>query len=363
MRFAFVLPNASGGGAEKAVLNLGDTLARRGHRVDLMLLEQLVDHVIPGGVTLHALVAPGRRLSRGILGKWRAARHLRRRLAELGQRQPFDLVVSTLPFADEIALRARLPRHWCRIANTLSAEIAALEARLPAKADRRLRRYRRMYEGGSLIAVSDGVATDLRDRLRLVRARIVRIYNPFDFASIRAAAGEAASDRPTEPYILHVGRFNAQKRHDLLLDAFARLDAAPRLVLLTQPDPGLQRLIEARSLADRVTVAGFRKNPYPWIAGASLLVLCSDHEGLPNVVIEALALGRPVVSTDCPSGPREILGAACPDCLVPVNDAESLARAMRRALDSPPDPARVDLTRFSAETAAAAYERLAAERG
>jgi glycosyltransferase involved in cell wall biosynthesis len=361
MKFAFVLPNASGGGAEKAVIKVGAALAARGHEVHLVLLEHVIDHAIPEPIQVHALTAPGARRHKGLLGKWRAVRQLRRQMAGLARAQPFDLTVSTLPFADEIARRARLPRHWCRIANTLSAEIAKLRVRAPAKAERRWRRYRALYGSARLVAVSEGVAHDLRNGLGLSAARIERIYNPFDFDSIRRAAAERAVEPPAHPYVLHIGRFNAQKRHDLLLDAFARLRGAERLVLLTQPDPGLQRLIAARALSERVTIAGFQRNPYPWIAGARLVVLCSDHEGLPNVIIEALALGRPVVSTDCPSGPREILGEHCPDCLVPVNDAESLARAMTQALAQPPPLARVDLTRFSVETVAAAYERLAGE--
>jgi glycosyltransferase involved in cell wall biosynthesis len=118
-------------------------------------------------------------------------------------------------------------------------------------------------------------------------------------------------------------------------------------------------MIEARGLGQRVTVAGFQPNPYPWIAGADLLVLCSDHEGLPNVIIEALAVGTPVVSTDCPSGPREILGDALAQCLVQVGDMAALAHAISAALVDPPDISGIDLARFDSQTVSAAYERLA----
>jgi len=362
VKFAFIVTNLAGGGAEKAVLKLGAELAGRGHEVHLVLLEHHVEHPAPAGIRLHALTRSGRRLRKGAFGKLVAVLRLGRLISTLARQRAFDLIVSTLPFADEVAVRASLPRHWCRIANTLSAEVARLHERDPGKARRRLRRYRRLYGRGPLIAVSDGVAEDLRRGLALDRPRVERIYNPFDFAAMRALAAESAPDRPAVPYLIHVGRFTGQKRHDLLLDAFARLDTPHPLVLLAEREPALSDLIRRRGLEGRVIVAGFKTNPYPWIAGAELLVLCSDHEGLPNVIIEALALDTPVVSTDCPSGPREILGEACPGCLVPVNDAAALAEAIARALADPPQPSRVDLSAYAADTVTAAYEALAAER-
>lgn len=361
MKFGFVLTNLAGGGAEKALLKLAQALLARGNDVHLILLEHLVQHEERTDAPIHALTLPGQRLSKGFLGKWLAARRLRALLRELERRAPFDLVVSTLPFADEVAIFAGAPRHWCRIANTLSAEIERLRAAHPRKAGRRLAKYRRLYGGRPLIAVSDGVAADLRGPLGLAPARIERIYNPFDFAEIRARAADPAP-LPGEPYVIHVGRFAAQKRHDLLLDAWKGIANPPRLVLLAAGDERLTKMIEEHGLRDRVTVAGFQANPYPWIANAKLLVLSSDHEGLPNVIIEALALGTPVVSTDCPSGPREILGTALRDCLVPVGDAAALARAISDALANPPDVTRVDLSPYATEGVAVAYERIAAER-
>jgi glycosyltransferase involved in cell wall biosynthesis len=317
----------------------------------MILLENRIEHSLPPAVTIHALAA---RLSHGWLGKRLLARHLRRHLA-----QRRDLVVSTLPFADEVTTLADLPRHWCRIANTLGSEVGRLAQRSPTKARRRLARYRRLYGSRPLIAVSEGVAADLRQSLNIA-SRIETIPNPFDFAAMREAATEPAAGLPDRPYVLHIGRFAAQKRHDLLLDAWARVDGELRLVLLTEPDAMLQAMIATRGLSARVHIAGFQPNPYPWIAGAKLLVLCSDHEGLPNVLIESLACGTPVISTDCPSGPREIL-AALPECLVPCGDAKALAVAITKSLASPPEIFRADLSAYGSDAVAAVYERLARE--
>lgn len=356
MRFVLVLPNLAGGGAEKAMLKVAQGLVRRGHEVIFFLFEEKLAYEVSPNISIH-FAYPGKPIvSKGWLRKRLLARKLAHFVAGL---QP-DLVVSTLPWADEVAVLAGIHRHWCRIANTLSAEISSLKMKNPLKAARRENRYRTVYGARPLIAVSSGVANDLRAGLGL-SGRIEFIPNPFDFQSIRQAAQAKCEELPTEPYVLHVGRFSAQKRHDLLLDAWQRISGPYRLVLLTQPDAGLEEMIARRQLQDRVIVAGFQANPYPWMASADLMVLCSDREGLPNVLIEALACGTPVISTDCPSGPAEILGLALPDALVPCGDVERLSQAMHEFLVTTPDISTVDLQRFAEAGVISAYERLAAE--
>jgi len=346
--------NLASGGAEKALAKIGSGLAARGHEVDFVVCEDGGKYAPPAGCHFHALAASA---GHGWLGKRRLAWRLARLLAT---RRP-ELLVSTLPFADEVAALAGAPRHVCRIANTLSAEIARLP---PAKARRRAARYRELYGARRLIAVSHGVADDLQSAFGATADRVRIIANPFDFAAIRALAAEPCPARPATPYILHVGRCAAQKRHDLLLTAFEQAGLPHSLVLLTPPDARISALIAQHGLQRRVAIADFQANPYPWMAGAELLVLSSDHEGLPNVLIEALACGTRVVSTDCPSGPREILRGELAQWLVPCNDADALAAAMRAALAAPKPAQQVvaaALAPYAAERALDAWEALARE--
>lgn len=359
MKFALITTNLRGGGAEKAMSKLAALLAGRGHEAHLVLLEHLVEHAPPAGARLSALTRPGQAASKGFLGKRLLALRLKRHIARLAGRQPFDLVLSTLPFADEVSRLAGLPRLWHRIANTLSAEIDKLARSSPGKAARRHGKYRQLYGDARLVAVSGGVMDDLR-RIDIAARRIERVYSPFDDAAIRRQAAEPA-ELPGTPYILHIGRFAPQKRHDLLFDALRMLPPGHRLVLLCHPDPALQAMIAERGLAGRVSVAGFQPNPYPWIAGADLLVLCSDHEGMPNVLVEALLLGTPVVSTDCPSGPREVLRDGLSGRLVPCGDAGALAAAMREALHEGRCARPFDAAPFLPAGIAEQLERLAAE--
>jgi glycosyltransferase involved in cell wall biosynthesis len=354
MRIALFTTNLAGGGAEKALANIAAGLAGRGHEVDFIVCEDAGKYAPPAGCRFHALSS---RAGHGWLGKRRLAWKLRRLLAS----HSHDLLVSTLPFADEIAVLAGAPRHVCRIANTLSAELARLPV---AKAQRRTAQYRQVYGARRLVAVSKGVANDLRSQFGIEAERMRVIGNPFDFVAIRALAAEPCPARPDTPYLLHVGRFAAQKRHDLLLAAFARAKLPHQLVLLTPHDARLYALIAQAGLERRVTVADFQANPYPWMAGADLLVLCSDHEGLPNVLIEALACGTRVVSTDCPSGPREILRGELARGLVPCGDAATLAAAMQSALAAPkPEPEAVAaaLAPYESDRALDAWEALARE--
>lgn len=358
MKFNLLLTNLAGGGAELGMLRLASALAKRGQEARVLLLDDRIEHAVPAGVEVVPLARSGARSTKGLLGKWLGARRLRKLYRARGLGRD-SLTISTLPFADEVAARAELPNLWFRIANTLSAEIEQLRRGDPAKADRRLRRYRELYDGKNLVAVSDGVAADLRDTLGFRRANIVRIYNGFDLDAIRKASLEPAPLLPREPFALHVGRFMPQKRHDLLLEAWKASGIPMKLVLLTHPSAGLERLIAERRLQSQVTIAGFQANPYPWMRAAEMLVLSSDREGMPNVLVEALACGTRVVSTDCPSGPREVLRGALAAGLVPAGDARALAEAMRAALARPrpgPDAVPED---FTEERMASRYQALA----
>ena len=238
-------------------------------------------------------------------------------------------------------------------------EINNLAAKNSSKAKRRLSRYRRLLNSRPLIAISDGMVSDLRENI-LISSRIEKITNPFDFDSIKIAADSSEVKTPEGKYVIHVGRFHKQKRHDLLLKAWAQTRTEHLLVLLVEDSPELRKLISAYNQENRVVIAGFQKNPYPWMAKAELLVLSSDVEGLSNVIIESLICGTPVVSTNCPSGPSEIL-CNLPESLVSCDDASALARAIENHLNSPPNLSKVNISRFLLATVLDAYEALGME--
>lgn len=360
MKFALITTNLRGGGAEKAMIKFASLLAKRGHETHLILLENLIEHAVPADIHLAALTPPGQAAGKGFFGKLLLALRLKRIVKQLSGAKAFDLILTTLPFADEVSQLARLPRLWHRIANTLSAEIDKLAQGNLGKAERRRRKYLRMYHHSRLITVSEGVAEDLQ-HMGISALHIERIYNPFDSTAIHHQAREPAN-LPDRPYLLHIGRFSPQKRHDLLFEALHKLPSTHVLVLLCHEDPALNALISRFELKDRVIVAGFQTNPYPWIAHADLLVLCSDHEGMPNVLIEALLLGTPVISTDCPSGPREVLAAGRYGRLIPCGDSAALVTAIEETLDGKHELPPFDATPFSPTAVIERLEHLAAER-
>jgi len=349
VKIYFLITNLSGGGAEKSILRIATALHSQGYSAGIILLENKIEYDIPFDLDITILT---KRISRGWLGKRILAYKLRKQFISLD-----CVIISTLPFSDEIASLSRLENRWCRISNSLIGEIRQLALTNPRKSKRRLRRYERIYRGEKLIALSSEMADELKNNFSPRRIEI--IPNFFDFFTIRHAALEASA-RPKFKYAIHVGRFNKQKRHDILLNAWASKKVDCPLILLTHKNELLEKMIAERGLSEKVTIAGFQKNPYPWIAGAELLVVSSDYEGLPNVIIEALICGTPVVSTDCPSGSNEIL-AAMPECLAKTGDSIDLSSKIDYCLSIKPKIDKIDLSPYDQKNVMKKYLALIRE--
>jgi glycosyltransferase involved in cell wall biosynthesis len=217
----------------------------------------------------------------------------------------------------------------------------------------------------AITSVSEGVSDDLAETAGLARETITTIYNPV----ARPEIYEKANLQPDHPYfnaggppvVVAAGRLTEQKQFPVLLDAFARvrMQTDARLLILGEgrDRSSLQVKIQQLGLEPFVSMPGFSDNPYAHMAKAAVFVLSSAWEGLPGVLIEALVCGCPVVSCDCPSGPREILAGGKFGELVPVGDVDGLARAILTVLENPPDrqPLRSRGAEFSLEASVEKY--------
>lgn len=268
-----------------------------------------------------------------------------RRLRTLVRKERPDLVLSFLTRANVAACLATAGSGIPFVISERVNTSAHLPDGLAGQVSRWL--VRRTYpRARRVIAVSDGVADDLSRNFDVAGERIRVIANPVEGDLIRTRAQEQAIKPPDEPYVVAMGRLVPNKNFALLIDAFADAAIPGRLIILGDgPErEALAGRIAERGLGDRVLLPGFLENPFPLIAAADCYVLPSNAEGFPNGLVEAMALGLPVVSTDCASGPSEILaerprgGLAGLDCaahglLVPCNDRSALAEGLRRYQD------------------------------
>jgi glycosyltransferase involved in cell wall biosynthesis len=209
---------------------------------------------------------------------------------------------------------------------------------------------RKFYPKADLIvAVSNGVADDFSSCTGLSREGIITIYNPTLTNHIKAQSILPVSHpwfgTDKIPVILGVGRLAPSKDFPTLLKAFAHIHRKhpARLLILGEgrKRAQLEALASELGIVEDVSFPGFEPNPYAFMARASVFVLSSAWEGLPNALIEALACGCPVVSTNCPSGPQEILGNGEFGPLVPVGDDRALAEAILHTMEHPPNAERL----------------------
>lgn len=350
-RLALLLPDLSGGGAERVMLNLAAAFVRRGLGCDLVLLRASGDYLdqVPAGVNLVNLRVERARASVGALRRY------------LLERRPFGLV-SALGHTNLAVLMAN--RLAGRPTRVLVSEHLSLDPRRDTGLVQRIypRLARALYPAATaVVAVSGGVADTLAAASGLPRERIRVIYNPVITAELRLRAAEPVPPHAPPPYLLAVGRLTTQKNYPLLLEAFALMrEENPDLSLVILGEGEERARLEqlAAPFGGAVLLPGFAANPYAAMRQCAAFVMSSDYEGLPTALIEALACGAPVVSTDCESGPREILEDGRLGALTPPGDAGALARAVIAALHSPPPPASGDdLARYTPDAAADAYLR------
>jgi glycosyltransferase involved in cell wall biosynthesis len=356
MRFCLLLPDLRGGGAERVCLDLAGEFVAAGYEVDLVLMHrrgELLD-LVPDGVRIVDLQA-------------RRARDVPLRLKRYLQESRPDCLLANLWPLTSIAVLSRLLARWKgRVIvvehNTLSRQYAhwGLVHGLLLRASM-IASYR---FADKIVAVSAGVAKDVAQLAGLGLDQVVVVHNPIvqarAVAPVALAMAEAMWCTPKGQRCLTVGSLKDQKNHALLLEAFARLpmpEARLMIVGQGQNESRLRALVQELGLEGRVILAGFHADPAPFYASADLFVLSSDHEGFGNVIVEALSFGLPVVSTDCPSGPAEILGQGRWGALVPVGDAPALAGAMAAALSAPVDrdALRARAADFAPEIAARKY--------
>lgn len=357
LRVAFVLPEVLGGGAERSMLSIIGVLDRAAFDPLLVLFDKRVDHETPPDLPVivlqrRGLGGVGRLLSRA------------RQLAALARDQHIDLLVSFLIGPNVVAVAAgRLagvpvvigersaPHHVLAVSNrALTAH--ALWSRL----------VRWTYpRADAIVANTAGAKRELVAMTGVAPERVAVIRNPIDADRIRALAAEPAPEMADDgrgPAIVHVGRFSYAKDHDTLLHAFAlvRSRRPARLFLVGdgEDEARVRATTRALNLEADVTFVGFTRNPYKYLARASVSVLTSRFEGMPNALVESMVLGTPVVSTACEYGPTELLGGNECGVLVPVGDAAAVAHGIESVLD---DPALRERLRTAGAAAVRPFER------
>ncbi len=334
-RVCIFLPSLAGGGAERVMVTLANGFTARGRDVFMVLAEG-------SGPFRNDLDAS---VKVEILGCRHTILSASKFAAFLRRCNP-DIVLSALIHANIASVLAckSVPNLKAILSERNSVNKTLLRKGILFRAIYRVLINRYYAKSHSIICVSDGVARELSEWKCLKAARFRTIYNPIDIAEIRRRSTETTETSPHShpdlPLVVACGRLVPLKRFDMLLKSFrALLDQTPCNLSIIGEGPerdNLERTVEELALTNHVRLPGFLKNPFPLIGRASAFALSSNHEGLPGVLIEAMALGTPVVSTDCPHGPREILEGGRWGRLVPIGDPDALAAAFLDTLRAPP---------------------------
>ena len=350
-RLAFVLPDMGGGGVERLTLDLLTGFLERGFAVDLVLRSATGSFMgqVPAEVRVFDLEAG--RLREAILP-------LRRYLVA---ERPDAVLAAMWPLTTIAVLAAAGLKHRPRLVLSDHCPLLRQYRQSPATIAALRSTVRTSYRfADALIAVSGALGVEIAALAGVRPEQVTTIWNPIP-TPLRSAG--ASPEWGPGKRILAVGALKSAKNFALLIKAFARLPGytSSTLAILGEgPErENLERLVTTLGLTGRVILPGFTTTPGDWYACADVFVLPSDYEGFGNVLVEALHCGLPVVATDCPHGPAEVLGNGKWGVLVTPGDIAALAHAIAAALSKPVDSARqrARALEFSVERALNAYAR------
>ncbi|MGL6002444.1 MAG: glycosyltransferase [Plesiomonas sp.] len=355
----FIIDGLPGGGAERVVLTLAEGMLQQGHKVTLISLRNVCTYTLPAQLQYIVVEDNAHGPFRKLNEIKRRAMQLDRILEQQQAQGYFTHIFSNLHKTDRIVTQCKTlatDKVWLCIHGMLSTSYLG-HKRGFSRLWKRIK-LRHVYQQRQIIGVSHAVIADLQQQLGVHTQKSRVIYNPFDFNTIRQHAS-APCDWSSQPYLLHMGRLHPHKRHDRLLDAYARANLMHPLLLIgegsEQAQANIKQQAQTLGIADRVHYLGFQANPYPYLRHAKMLILSSDSEGFGNVLVEALVCGTQVVSTPCPGGPEEILQGDLRRGLSADMSAASLALAIQEIEAHPVDLSTVDLSRFSLHTICEQY--------
>lgn len=339
-KIALYIPSMNGGGAERVMLTLANAIAEK----NIMAVDLVLNRV--EGVYLQEL---SKKVNIINLNASRVLKSLIPLSLYMKREKP-DIVLSAMNYVNVITTFAKI------LSGSHTKIILSEHDNLSASMKNSKWVFKVVFrslmswtykKSDMVVAVSNGVADDLSKQIRLDRDKIITIYNPVVTSELIGKVKSSLSvahpwfEEDAPPVILGVGRLTKQKDFETLIKAFAKVRAQKEchLVILGQGElrPNLELLINELDLQDSVQLPGFVDNPYTWMSSADLFVLSSIHEGFGNVLVEAMGCGTPVVSTDCPSGPSEILEDGKWGELVPVGNVELLSEAIVKVLSKPND--------------------------
>ncbi|MBP8773168.1 MAG: glycosyltransferase [Aeromonadaceae bacterium] len=343
----FIVKDLYGGGAEKVLINTADLLQKKGQDVRVYTLRDRIEHELPSGVHPRNIAC---------VNKFTQA--ISNVFVEKAQAKIIESEICR--FAPDVIISCACDKITRHLPSSLNIYywIHGGPLSFTKDAGKSCRKFKRFYENKNIICVSHGMADDVMKTETSLKSCQV-IYNPFDIKCIQERSTEQVN-LPFSEYFLHVGSFEKRKRHDRLLDAYKLSGIETPLVLMGKGglENEIREKIATLDLGHRVMVMEFQKNPFPYIKNAKALILTSDAEGLPTVLIEALVCHTPIISTNCPSGPSEILVDELINYLVDCDDIPDLARAIRDVDQRPPEIAPSYYEKFSSENTISKFMEL-----